>query len=148
MPFYFAYGSNMRRTRLEERISAVECGRRATLVDYAHSFAKLGADGTGKGTILPARGCRVEGVVYRMTDAQLAELCKYEPGYSRIIVDVITATGIVTAVTFQAIQLHDGLRPMPWYVEHYLAGLAEHPFPDGYVDAILAEAGVTIQQAA
>lgn len=148
MPFYFAYGSNMRQTRLEERVDAVESGRRATLVDYAHSFAKLGADGTGKGTILPARGYRVEGVVYRMTGAQLAELCKYEPGYCRIVVEVITATGIVSAVTFQAIQLHDGLRPMPWYVDHYLAGMAEHPFPADYVDAILFDAGVTARQAA
>jgi hypothetical protein len=141
MPFYFAYGSNMRHARLEERIDTVQRGRRATLLDHVHSFSKLGADGTGKGTIAPAPGERVEGIVYRTSEAQLDELCKYEPGYRQVVVDVLTCDGVVSAVTFEALELHRGLRPMPWYIEHYLAGMMEHPFPAEYVRAILADAG-------
>jgi hypothetical protein len=134
---YFAYGSNMWRRRLEDRIGAVDTLGHATLHGYVHAFAKLGVDGTGKGTIIPAPAGRVEGVAYRIDDAQLARLREFEPGYRAIDVRVTTALGSLAALTFQAIQLFPDLRPTPGYVGHYLAGMTEHAFPRAYVDSIL-----------
>jgi len=129
---YFAYGSNMHRARLEQRVGTVVVVGAGALAHYRHEFAKLGVDGTAKGTIVAARDEVVHGVLYRLDASQLDQLVELEGGYRRIEV----AVGGHRAATFEALRLVTGLRPTDEYLEHYFAGMAEHGLPADYVQRI------------
>jgi len=129
---YFAYGSNMRRSRLENRVGRVVVRGCSALSEYRHAFAKRGDDGTAKGTLVAAVGGLVHGVLYDLSGAQLATLARHEGGYRRIDVSVAGAA----AITFEALRLVTGLKPNPEYVEHYMVGMAEHGMPVDYVELI------------
>jgi len=139
---YFAYGSNMSSARLAARVGAVRVVGAATLSHHRHAFASLGQDGTGKGAIAEHAGGRVLGVAYELTVAQFDELNRYEGGYERRAIDIATGAGAAAAETYYPLDWDETLRPEDWYVDHYLAGMREHRFPDDYIETILAQAGL------
>jgi cation transport regulator ChaC len=64
--WYFAYGSNLSKEQMEERIGSSREARVAWLTGYRLVFNKRSKkDGTGKANIVPAAGATVWGVVYR-----------------------------------------------------------------------------------
>lgn len=134
---YFAYGSNMRRARLEARVGDVIDRGWVTLHHYRHSFQKLGSDGTAKGTIVTATEQKVHGVLYEIDDGQVGVLTECEGGYRRIDVDLDGAA----AITFEALRLVEGLQPTDDYLEHYFAGMTEHGLPVDYIEIIRRQSG-------
>lgn len=142
MRLYFAFGSNMSRQRLVERVGKVESLGHTTLAGHIHSFSHQGSDGSGKGNIEPAPGALVRGVLYRMQHPQVELLHPYEGGYEMIDVRVRSACGIqeYRAYTYMAPKDADWLLPRDFYVEHYLRGMEENRFPQSYVDFICEQA--------
>ena len=128
----------MSRARLEERVGDVVDRGWATLLQYQHSFRKLGADGTGKGTIVAAPGQIVHGVMYEIDDRQLGVITQREGGYRQIEVFLDGAP----AVTFEALRLVDGLHPSLDYLVHYFLGMTEHGLPEQYIETIRRQSGL------
>lgn len=136
VPLYFAYGSNMHRKRLVERVGAVRDHGHALLGRYRHEFAKRGQDGTGKGTLRRDNCAVVHGVVYSLSDSQFLLLAKIEGGYAAGPVELPGTR----AQTFFAERPASGLAPTREYLAHYVAGMKEHGFPEEYVRFILEQA--------
>jgi gamma-glutamylcyclotransferase len=142
---YFAYGSNMLRARIEERLGPVEVLGAAVLAGYAHSFSKLGRDGTGKGNISQARDGEVHGVLYRLDAVQLTRLVEIEGGYRLISLSVRCSGQVVDAGAFQALAPMPALVPTAEYLAFYERGMHEHGLPAHYRAWILAQAGLRRQ---
>lgn len=142
---YFAYGSNMLRARIEERLGRVEVLGAAVLAGYAHSFSKLGRDGTGKGNIRQAHGGEVHGVLYRLDAGQLARLVEIEGGYRLISLSVRQRGAVVDARAFQALAPMAALAPTDEYLAFYERGMREHGLPVHYRALIVAQAGLRRQ---
>lgn len=132
--WYFAYGSNMDRCRLEERLEQhnariLGCAS-GMLIGYRLAFDKLGKDGTGRGNIrVDANGC-VEGVLWRVTSNGLDALDRFESvkqgHYQRAEVEVALGGTAqrVRATTYVAIEGRTDpvLKPSVSYLGHFLAG--------------------------
>ena len=140
MPLYLAFGSNMHRLRLERRVGMVIDHGRAVLRDYCHGFTKRGSDGTGKGNIRPRLRGQVHGVVYELSRGQLDELERYEGGYARVRLEVLTGSERLAVESFQSSMWSPNLAPTENYLEHYRRGMIEHALPDAYVREVLAAA--------
>ncbi len=132
---YFAYGSNMSRSRIEARLGAVVDLGRARCPARLHRFSKLGRDGTGKGNIEVDGGALVWGVVYELDAAQFERLVEFEFGYR--VVELGLERG--SALSFEALRPAPGLAPSREYLEHYVAGVREHRIPEDYLAAVLGE---------
>lgn len=156
MHCYFAYGSNMLRARLEERVGPVVVVGAAVLEGYAHSFTTLGRDGTGKGNITVASGSAVYGVAYRLQPAQLERLTEFERAYRMVSLSVRihalpntdrgteTSTDLhgahLETISFQARRPVPPLQPKVEYLTYYERGMREHGLPEHYLRMVLAQA--------
>lgn len=80
--YYFAYGSNMLRERLEVRVGNVKLVGTTVLNDYTLLFNMRG----GFANIQKCLGEKVEGVVYGLTAEQFALLDVYEGYYIRCVI--------------------------------------------------------------
>jgi gamma-glutamylcyclotransferase len=132
---YFAYGSNMKRSRLEgERIGAVIDHGIATLQNYTIAFNKQSTDGTGKTNIMPAEQKETIGVLYEMTEDQLKKLDEIEKGYYRILIHVEWRGEIKHVQTYVAVEqrINNGLLPTAEYLGHLIKGASDHGFPEEY----------------
>ena len=78
-PLYFAYGSNMLLERLENRVQKVQRVGPFILTGYELCF-NCGWPKTAYANIVPKEGAKVEGVLYRLTERQIAHL-DYCEGY-------------------------------------------------------------------
>lgn len=139
---YFAYGSNMWRARIEERLGPVTVLGASVLPGYAHSFSKLGRDGTGKGNITEALDSEVHGVLYRLSTLQISWLAVIEGGYRSVELAVRCSGARVPAVSFQALAPVSAPVPTAAYLACYERGMEEHGLPDHYRARILAQAGL------
>jgi len=135
MIWYFAYGSNMDRARLEERLvpERVVMGARVggRLDGWRLSFNKVRRDTStsGAANIVPAAGGVVHGTLNEMPEEGLAVLDRFEGvatrQYRRETVPVVRAdTGaLVEATTYVALNMgSDALLPLRGYLTHLLAG--------------------------
>jgi len=135
---YFAYGSNMSRKRLEQRIARVEVIGPARLSEHRLMFHKPGVDGSGKCDIeyTGHKGDCVHGVLFKIDSSKKAILDRYEGlgfGYDEKTVCVIGPGGKpYRAITYYATDTEPGLRPYCWYHRHVLEGAREHGLPDEY----------------
>lgn len=74
--FYFAYGSNMSRDRLEHRVGKVVKMGLYTLQNYKLVFDTGGWNAYAN--IVPSTGDQVEGVLYQLRDSQISTLDLHE----------------------------------------------------------------------
>ena len=144
---YFAYGSNMLTRRLTDPSrapSAVACGF-ATAYGFVVRFHKIGADGSGKCTLLArtSDSAAAHGVLYEVSDADCARLDRVEGvhtgGYVRRSVRLQLADDrTVTAMTYVAgAQYVDASRiPFDWYRDLVVAGAIEHGLPASYIEEL------------
>ena len=145
---YFAYGSNMLTRRLMDPSrapSAVACGM-AAAPGFVVRFHKLGADGSGKCTLVARAGKSVmaHGVLYEVSEADCARLDRVEGvhtgGYVRRSVELRLADDrTVTAMTYVAgARYVDASRvPFDWYRDLVVAGAIEHGLPLSYIDELM-----------
>lgn len=134
MSFYFAYGSNMERARLEERIGAVIDHGVATLKDYRIAFNKQSLYGSGKTNIMPAEQQDVLGVQYELSEEQLKILDDNEKGYVRVPMAVDVRGKVTEVQTYVALEkrINNDLRPTAEYLGYLINGARDHNFPEEY----------------
>ncbi|MCL5100677.1 MAG: gamma-glutamylcyclotransferase, partial [Candidatus Marsarchaeota archaeon] len=71
--YYFAYGSNLSRARLKERVGNFSKEEKCIAEDY-----KLTFDDRGKADIITSVGSKVYGIIYELSTDQMNELDRYE----------------------------------------------------------------------
>ena len=142
--FYFAFGSNMLKARLEERVSLVKSLGKATLKGYSFSYSKLSViDKSGKGNIHPNKKSNVEGVVFELTQSQIEKLDKYEGVPHHYLREIKTITfdnqQMIEAFIYiaNAKKIDQGLRPTKEYLKRVLAGAHEHELSAHYISQYL-----------
>ncbi|ABU60262.1 gamma-glutamylcyclotransferase family protein [Roseiflexus castenholzii] len=148
--WYFAYGSNLSKEQMEERIGSSREARVAWLTGYRLVFNKRSKkDGTGKANIVPAAGATVWGVVYRCSydDLQKMDKCEGVKGghYQRHAIRVQLDSGeeldAVTYVAGERFLAAESLKPSTEYLETIITGARQHRLPDDYIRSIEALAG-------
>ena len=114
----------------------------ARLAHYVHSFGHLGQDGTGKGTISPAAGEEVWGVLYQLSLEQTERLHPYETGYEIIQVagEIGKSVSPFAAYTYVSKTCTPGLEVIGEYYAHYSQGMSENEFPASYIEKIAKQA--------
>lgn len=134
--FYFAYGSNMKRSRLEDpkRVGEVIDHGIATLQNHIIAFNKKSDDHTGKANIIPTEQKETIGVLYEMSEDQLKKLDGIEKGYYRMLVHVEWRGEIKHVQTYVALEskIDDSLLPTSEYRGFLIAGAEDHQFPEEY----------------
>jgi hypothetical protein len=143
--WYFGYGSNMDLTSLRAKgvepllsLPAELPGWRLRF-NVRHFFRHEGGVGNIERSDDPAE--RVLGVLHRCDDHQLAALDAAEAeghGYRRIEVDVRTANGPVTALTYVGMPgfLDEHCRPTQRYLNILLQGAIHAGLDPGYIEAL------------
>lgn len=134
---YFAYGNNMDEETLASR--GIEFTRVCTgkARDFRLVFHKPGVDGTGKADLQDDRGSVVEGVVYDVPEASLANLDVYEGvdrgHYRRQAISVQTSRGELECMAYRAAKFRSGLKPSPAYLQAMLRGAETHRLSPEYI---------------
>lgn len=129
---YFAYGSNMLTTRLEQRCPGARVVGRAEAEDREIEFSKPSIDGSGKATLRRASGQRTPGVVFEIPCSELEELDKCEGkgrGYDRcdkFRVRLLEDGEVLETTTYLATERDGSLKPYEWYLALVIAGACEH----------------------
>ena len=135
---YFAYSSNMLTDRLRERVPSATAIGIGQLLGHALRWDKRsGRDGSGK-CDAEATGRQddvVWGVVFELDPEDKPALDKAEglgAGYTEKTVNVLTETGLLSAVMYYATDKDASLRPYHWYKALVIAGAREHGLPPSY----------------
>jgi hypothetical protein len=133
MTLYFAYGANMERSAMRKRCPGATALGPARLAGWRYVIAD------GYGSVAPARGMCVYGVLWRLTPRDLAALNAFESLdsglYRRMFLTVEAATGRVRALIY--IGRRRGKRkPMPGYQERLVAAAQDWQLPSFYVDEL------------
>lgn len=143
---YFAYGSNLDPVQMKRRCPGSEAITRAVLQGHrlCYPVASHGDWAGGVAGIEPAVGQDVHGVVYRVTDSDLAALDEYEAidigMYRRDRVEVIAEAGqVMTVWTYFAIPEASGpTPPSRRYITAIARGARHHGLPQAYIAALEA----------
>lgn len=128
--YYFAYGSNMNRARVERRAMPFVDHHGGLLHDYRLAFNKRSTvhPGAASANVVHSPGDRVEGVLYRLPDHSGIEMMDpfegYPVRYRRERLPVVAGDSICHAWVYLANDdyIAEGLRPARWYLNHLLAG--------------------------
>jgi gamma-glutamylcyclotransferase (GGCT)/AIG2-like uncharacterized protein YtfP len=97
---YFAYGSNLARRRMRERVPGAQTRGRALLLGWRLVADKPGRDGSGKVNLVREAGGRVWGALWELREEALVVLDGFEGGYARVAVGVRTRRGLRDAITY------------------------------------------------
>jgi cation transport regulator ChaC len=138
---YFAYGANM----FSRRIQSPNIAPSAVAVDIGFvqgrrfTFGKVSRDGSGKCDIEITNNSsnRAYGVLYRINAKDRENLNQAEGlgiGYGETNIQVVTAKGTYTAMTYVGSYKEPVLRPYQWYKAFVLAGAIEHGLPTEYIE--------------
>lgn len=140
---YFAYGSNLCLPRLRSRAPGVQAYGAATLHGFGLRWHKRSSDGSGKCSIVQseAASALVYGALYVLPPSAKALLDQVEglgSGYEEATVNVVSAGGGVSALTYVAAASHvdDSLRPYSWYRDLVISGALAHQLPAEYVSSL------------
>lgn len=123
----------MSQQRLQQRVGNVASLGLAKLDQYRFVFNKRGSDGTGKANVIADANASVEGVVYRMTDAQLDKLDRFEGSPKHYLRKKIhikhPQKGLIQAITYLAHPeqtASHSIKPSQEYLNHILLGAKEN----------------------
>ena len=118
---YFAYGSNMltRRLRAPSRAPSAVPEGIGFVEGYRLTFDKVSSDGSGKCDIEASQNSTdlVHGVLFRIATSEEKALDGAEGlgnGYRKDKVQVVTANGERTALTYIATKKETAIRPYHW----------------------------------
>lgn len=141
---YFCYGSNLKLSRMRERVPGARPRGCARLSGYRVVCDKRGADGTGKANLRPDRRAVVWGAVYTLETSSFADLDAFEPGYERRLVEVAwadtrsagagpDASANASAWTYVSSLTTPHPVPAPWYKQLVVEGAREHALPPEWI---------------
>jgi len=138
---YFAYGSNMTTSRLENRVGGVVDLGVFVLDDYDFNFNQIADDGSGYATIAAKKGAIVEGVLYELSNEQMKVLDRYEGtstrDYERIKVKIHNTKDMINAITYIACKesVKERLKPRKDYLSFLIKGGQEptHRLSEKYI---------------
>ena len=135
MALYFAYGSNMDLVQMNNR-----CERAATIGTARLAFYKFIINSHGVATVVPDPASVVEGLLWRITDADERSLDHYEGvgqgTYRKALVELETMEGKkVKALVYIATDSAPGV-PRPGYVEKIVSAAESCGLPKTYVDQL------------
>jgi gamma-glutamylcyclotransferase (GGCT)/AIG2-like uncharacterized protein YtfP len=137
---YFAYGSNMLRNRLRERVPSAEPIGVARLTGHRLAWHKVSTDGSGKCDIVPGSpGDEVWGVLFEIDPEHKADLDRIEgvgEGYESVRVVLDMDGTPLEAETYRAIAVDSELRPYGWYKALVVAGARENGLTEAYVQTL------------
>ena len=141
--FYFAYGSNLCRPRLQARIGSSPVLGAAQLRKHRLAFHKNGQDGSAKCDAFHTddKNDLLWGAVYEVTSRQKETLDIVEGvgnGYEVKTVEVELQKKAIEIILYAAQEDHidNDLLPFDWYHAFVLHGARSHNLPADYVDAI------------
>ena len=139
--YYFGYGSNMPRARLEKRVGSFKRIGAAYVDGYALCFHKRSTDGSGKCNAVCTGNPddRLWGSLDLLSDEQIGKLDHVEGcDYRRVGIDVTVGERTVKAAVYFAkpSATDPGLVPYDWYKVLVLAGARELGLPSRYVEMI------------
>lgn len=127
---YFAYGANMERAAMRRRCANATPLGPAVLRGWEYVIAQ------GYGSVAPAPGRCVFGVLWRLTPRDLAALNAFESLdsglYRRVMIPVQVGSQRVRALVYVARRGGKG-RPMPGYQERVVAAAEEWRLPSRYI---------------
>ncbi len=131
---YFAYGSNMSRTRMGRRCRHATAIGRARLEGWRFLVTR-----DGYASVVPAPGAVVHGVLWRVSARDLAALNAYESLdsglYVRRTLPVRAGDRIVAALVYVGRESKPG-KPRPGYQRALVAAAREWGLPDRYVQSL------------
>jgi gamma-glutamylcyclotransferase len=137
--WYFAYGSNLSKQRMQQRTGVIPVSQRVFLRDYRLTFnAHVGQEFYAN--IAPSIGDVVHGVIYRCNPTAMTALDRYEGVaqgcYRRVAVEVETEEGErIRAEVYIAGERYvsEGGAPSTFYLGLISSGAREHDLPEQYV---------------
>ncbi|MCA8970169.1 MAG: gamma-glutamylcyclotransferase [Planctomycetes bacterium] len=147
--YYFAYGSNMDPVRFEHRVGRWKSVQRAALSGHRLRFsANVQSEGGGGAVVDTAADSVVDGVLFEITEDQLAAMDREEFDPSRNTaglgrrqrVDVETAEGVVAAEVYTITDDGRHAAPSPTYLAHIVDGLRAAGYGDDAVARVHAAA--------
>jgi gamma-glutamylcyclotransferase (GGCT)/AIG2-like uncharacterized protein YtfP len=149
---YFSYGSNLNPEQMRERCPDHKVVGMAALHDHRLSFPLTSHDwGGGVASVVPSHGTDVWGIVYDLSEADLAALDRYEgyrgPEDQHNLYDRQTVFVELTRPQDGSIPRRvrawcyfarpsNPAAPSRRYLEAVLAGARHHHLPDEYVAAL------------
>lgn len=132
---YFAYGSNLKVSRMRERVASARAVGPARLPGRSLRFDKCGRDGSAKANFVEDDGASVWGALYEIDAAHWADLDEQEWGYARVTVEVETSGGArIAAQTYLAVGPAADGPAFDWYLRLIVEGAREHGLPAAYVE--------------
>ena len=132
---YFAYGSNLLPSRIQQRLGSIVSIGKAILIDHQLNFSKVSIDGSGKCSIWSFAGQSVYGVVYDLaleSKNLLDEIEGVGKGYESVMYD-ISGYGECFAYVAQAPYIDNNVAPYEWYKQLVLEGCRFHSFHSEYI---------------
>jgi AIG2-like family len=137
MPRYFAFGSNLDADQMAQRCPGSRVGFRACLLDHRIAFTYASRRwGGGAADVVPAPGHEVWGMVWELSDDDLARLDGYELGYQRCALEVIDGAGMTHTVTSYSVVAKGEHRPTQEYLDKMLRWGEHWGFPRRYLDLL------------
>jgi gamma-glutamylcyclotransferase (GGCT)/AIG2-like uncharacterized protein YtfP len=130
MTLYFAYGANMERAAMRKRCGGAQALGPALLRGWRYVIAD------GYGSVTPAAGMHVFGVLWRLTPRDLAALNIFESLdsglYRRVMLTVEVGGQKARALVYVG-RGGGRRRPMPGYQERIVAAAEEWRLPKRYI---------------
>jgi gamma-glutamylcyclotransferase (GGCT)/AIG2-like uncharacterized protein YtfP len=143
MPRYFAYGSNMSRNLMRRHCPRARALGTAVLAD--HRFIVMAE---GFATIIAEPGQAVHGVLWELSDGDVAALDDYESVdtglYRAATLPVYHAGGVTSALVYIARSCEHG-RPKPAYMKRVLAAARDWDLPEPYIDTLARWAPAVVE---
>jgi hypothetical protein len=136
--YYFAYGSNLLKERLKNRIRIYHEHHKGFIKNHSLIFNKRSIDKTSKANIEYRKGCNVWGVCYEIDPEGFDKLAKIEKGYEIKEIAVFLQNDeakFIVANTFISSDLSKN-PPAKEYVDLIVRGAKEHDLPDDYIRQI------------
>lgn len=138
---YFAYGSNMSTSRLQERTPSAKPLGIGRLLEHQLICHKIGRDGSAKCDIHHTGKASdiVWGVLFQIALDERHFLDCAEGlgcGYEYKTVQIESKEIVIEAGAYYATHIDTSLRPFDWYVNFVLQGAKEHGLPHSYLDVL------------
>jgi hypothetical protein len=134
MPLYFAYGSNMSRNLMREHCPRARALGTAVLAD--HRFIVMAE---GFATIITEPGQTVHGVLWELSDGDVAALDAYEgldTGLYRAATLPVHHGGRLTSALVYIARSCEYGRPKPAYMQLVLTAARDWDLPEPYIDTL------------